>query len=110
MEQQGLYEGERINICGKQYIVPALSLGQLEQHTEVIARLSNKKNQQFSPQMMQDVVTIIHSAMSRNYPDITVDELKNMIDARNLAKFIAAVMYASGLVEYTGSGETEPVG
>lgn len=113
MEQQELYEGEPIKVRGKEYIVPGLSFAQLEKHMKIIERLNDKRNNgALTPQIMQDITTVIHAAMSRNYPEMTEEQIKNMVDTRNAGRFVQVIMGLSGFEPYAGGdaqGETEPV-
>lgn len=114
MEQQEFYEGAPIKVRGKEYIVPGLSFAQLEKHMKAIERLNDKKNKgALTPQIMQDIATVIHAAMSRNYPDLKLDDIKDMIDTRNAGYFVQVIMGLSGFEQASaadgGQGETEPV-
>lgn len=114
MEKQEFYEGQPIKVRGKEYIVPGLSFAQLEKHVKVIERLNDKKNKgALTPQIVQDIVTVVHAAMSRNYPELKPDDIKNMLDTRNAGHFVQVIMGLSGFeqmsVDGDAQGETEPV-
>lgn len=98
MNRHALYEGESIRIGGREYIVPGLSLGQVEQMADRIETLS-KSTDQLSKEMIQTVSEICHAALSRNYPHLTLEEIKNMLDMRNMAHVLETVMGATGFVK-----------
>lgn len=97
MSINALYEGTAIKIKGKEYIVPGLSLGQLETLGDKMDALET--NQIIgTKEAFQTIAEIIHAAMSRNYPEMTLADIKEMIDIRNMKQFIKAVKGESGLV------------
>jgi len=51
---------------------------------------------------------VIHAALKRNYPDITLIELKKHFDIPTLKQLLADLQKASGLVDISGEtpGET----
>lgn len=98
-----LYEGENIKIKGKEYIVPGLSLGQMERFADKIAAVTTGSDN-LNKEMIQTISEIIHAAMSRNYPEITVEAVKDMLDMRNMKQTFEAVMGASGFKQGTQGG------
>ena len=104
-----LYEGETITIRGKGYIIPGLSFEQLENNADDIDKVMNSKNENMT-KMISVVAKIVHLAMSRNYPDLTVGEVKKKLDMRNKEKIIQAIMGSSGFqTAANNSGEALPV-
>ena len=104
-----LYEGEPITIRGKEYILPGLSFAQLEDNADDIDKVMNSKNEDMI-KMINVAAKIVHLAMSRNYPDLTVKEVKEMLDMRNKEKIIQAIMGGSGFqMAANNSGEALPV-
>ena len=53
---------------------------------------------------MDAIVEIIHAATSRNYPDVTIDELEGMVDQKSAPLILASIMEQSG-VEQGQPGE-----
>lgn len=100
-----LYEGEAIKIRGKEYIVPGLSLGQIERMADKIQSIT-ESGDKLSKEMMATISEISHAALSRNYPDMTLIEVKDMLDMRNMKMVLEAVMGASGFVNRPGTGGT----
>ena len=102
------YDGQRVLIAGEEYVVPALSYGQLKQlkpEFKVIAA----KNEGLDSNQHEAVLTIIHAALSRNYPDLSLDDVGEMVDLRNGPKLLTIVMGVSGLEakEASDSGPTQ---
>ncbi len=58
------------------------------------------------------IVGIIHSAIARNYPDVSMEALEDALDIRTALEALAAVMDVSGMQRVKPgdkSGEAEPV-
>jgi len=103
MNTNELYEGESIKIRGKEYIVPGLSLGQIESMADKIQSIA-ENGDKLSKEMMTTISEISHAALSRNYPAMTLDEVKDMMDMRNMKVVLEAVMGASGFMKMKGAG------
>lgn len=97
------YEGEAIRIRGKEYIVPGLSLGQIERYADKIESISAGSGK-LSKEMVEAVIEITHAAISRNYPEIKPEDIKDMLDMRNMKTVLEAVMGASGLIKGAAGG------
>ena len=111
MEKQQLFEGVAVTIRGRDYIIPGLSFGQMEDMAETIDRMAAAEAQKkFDKQFISDSIDIVHAALSRNYP-LTRDDVRDMVDTRNMKTIIEIVMNNSGLQKQpTGeAGETKPV-
>lgn len=111
-EQKNMFEGATVIVRGKGYIIPALSFAQIESLAPAIDRLDEADKNNLTPAIMKDATSIIQAALSRNYPEVTVDDVKEMIDLRNFQQIIDAVMGGAGLVKVpadAGAGETKPV-
>ena len=86
---------------GKDFIVPALSFGQLRRLMPKLKE-TNAIGAQMTPEQMENVIEIVFTALSRNYPDLKLEDVADLIDLNNLATIFAAVMGQSGLAK---SGE-----
>ena len=101
MTQATKHEGVSVSMGGKAWVVPALSFGQLKRLGPKIASLSAVKGVPTDAQM--DVVCeIVQAALLRNYPEIQLAEIEEMIDLRNAESVILAVMGAAGLESRPG--------
>ena len=90
------FEGEPIKLGRETYIVCGLSFAQAEKLAPIIDRMSKVKKDVLTPSIINDLMIIIHSAVSRNYPKMTLERLKELIDIKNAQKVFFAVMGASG--------------
>lgn len=95
------FEGMPITIGGVEYIVPPLSFRKVKQLQPEIDKLSQINAASVtanSSEATEVMIKIIHSALQRNYPEITIDELEDMLDLANVRTIIQAVMGISGFV------------
>ena len=102
--QHPKFKGVEIELGGQTYTVPPLSLGQLERHEDTIASLSHVEGDKMFASFYR-ALPFIHDAFSRNYPEMTREQLADLIDLANFNDVLQAVMNASGLKR---AGETQP--
>lgn len=89
-----MIKGNEVELGGQIYVIPPLNLAALERFQDKLEAYSGGIDRE----SVAFVVEVVHTAMKRNYPDITVDELKELIDLGNIQSVFAAVMNVSGLV------------
>lgn len=75
-------------------IIPPLSLGAMEQLQERLAGMSEDLT---SPEYVGTVIDTLHAALKRNYPEITREEVANLIDLENMQAAMACAMDVAGL-------------
>ncbi len=80
---------------GKTYVVPPLSLGALERLQGKLASLSSASAT--DPESIKTVVDAAHSALKRNYPEMTRDEVAELVDLGNMHEVINCVMDVAGM-------------
>lgn len=99
MEQRKLIKGVNVEMGGEEWVIPPLTLGAIEDMQEELATLANPDPRaQFAA-----MAKVIHTAMLRNYPDLTIDRLKReLLDMGNVFEVTDAVMGASGMVKSLG--------
>lgn len=96
-----LIDGVSIKIGVKEYIVPALNFKQIRTLMPKIQQLTNI-GATMNDEQMDNVFTVIHAAISRNYPEINKEFLEENIDMNNVRPIINAIMGQSGLVKASG--------
>jgi hypothetical protein len=87
-------KGLPVVLGGDTYTVPPITLGALEQLQERIAAFTGDVTD------LKQVATVIdaaHSALKRNYPEMTREQIAALIDVGNMADVFEAVMDVSGL-------------
>ena len=83
------FEGVKMKLGGVEYIIPALSIRQIRGLQENIQTL------RFDD--YDGMTKIIHKAVTRNYPDMTIGELSDLVDMNNVLEITEAVTNISGL-------------
>lgn len=96
-----MIEGVKITMAGMEYVVPPLSFRQLKSLTDDVEGLAAAGNN-LSAGQMDMAVRIIHSALSRNYPGMTVEQVEEMVDLGNFQQVVEAVLGAAGLKSSAG--------
>ena len=56
-----------------------------------------------------EMVTVVHAALTRNYPDLAVEQVWDGLDLRNIRAAMDAVAGASGLEAKDAAGEARAV-
>lgn len=96
MTQQDVVKvaGHSYELSGKTYVIPALSLRSVQQLKDKILGFQNGDPMS----QVADIADIAIAAFNRNYPDMTRDELLDMIDMNNMPEIIMIIMGQSGLI------------
>jgi hypothetical protein len=98
------YEGIPITIGKKKYVVPPLSFKGLKSlRAEMDVLKTAQLGEMFTDEQADAMIKVIHAAVSRNYPDITEDDLAEMIDFGNVNQIIGAIYANSGLASQGGA-------
>lgn len=102
-----LVDGTPVKI-GKQVLaVPALnfkSLRLLKPKLDILKSIDPSASD-LSDDQFNAIIHIVHTAMRRNYPNMSIEDLEEGLDMRNLRPVINAVLANSGM---TPSGEVRP--
>jgi hypothetical protein len=88
--------GIAILMGGREWTIPPLTLGQLRHLMPKIRQLSEIGLQMAEPQI-DVLVEIVAAALQRNYPDISIQMVENLLDLGNAASVLHAVLTGSGL-------------
>ena len=91
-QEPGLIDGVMVRIAGQNYLLPPLNLKQIKKYAPVLEGLRPDLTS------IDAIVDVVHASMSRNYPDITKEQLEEMLDLGNVKVVLEAVTSASGLV------------
>ncbi len=102
-----MIDGEKISLGGKEFVVPPLSFKQLRKflpmiHTFTAGADSNSDFLGGSSQMIDTMLMIILAALNRNYPDMTPDDLEELLDVATIFPVFKAVIGVAGLVQAVG--------
>ena len=113
MEQpnQVKYEGRPVKIGGREFVLPSLSVRQAEKWWPTLLELDQtgatvEEMKQAMSKKFSDIVGIVRDALSRNYPDVTEEWLKEEVSIGQIRELTLAVMGQSG---FDAAGERKPV-
>ncbi len=89
------YDGASVYMDGKEWIVPALSLRQFRDNYQTLA-VPFKMSDDYAA-FLKERLPIALAAMQRNYPDLTEEQLLDMLDLKTFLDVWRAIQNASGL-------------
>lgn len=99
------FEGEVHRLGGQDYTVPPLNWRRIRELLPVLQKIKlGQPGLELTGEMLDDYLTVIFAALSRNYPAMTKDELEDILDLGNAPRLFLAVMGMSGLIQ----GEPRP--
>ena len=87
-------KGVTVELNGANYVIPPIALGALEQ---LQSRISKFDGNVQDAKQIATVIDCAHAALRRNYPEMTREEVADLIDIGNMGEVFAAVMDVSGL-------------
>lgn len=87
-------KGVTVELNGTDYVIPPIALGALEQLQE---RIGTFDGNAMDAKQISTVIDCAHAALKRNYPDLTREEVADLIDIGNMNEVFTAVMDVSGL-------------
>ena len=97
-----MIKGKEIELGGTVYVVPPLNLAAVEFFQDRLSNFTGGADLQ----SVTLVAEVTLSALKRNYPDMTLEKVKELIDLGNMVEVFQAVMQVSGFVMRTdGLGE-----
>lgn len=96
-QEKQLIEGAKIKMGGKEWVVPALNFRQTRELQGQIKTIGNipEDGEPLSTEIIDAVSAVAHAAISRNYPDITVDDVDTMLSVNLIGPIVAAVFGVS---------------
>lgn len=101
--------GVKINLAGRVYIVPALNTGGMRATREArkILAAMDPSASDISDDQLDALHLFVHASLKRNYPDLELEDMGDLVDLHNMPLLIGAITGQSGLVEAL-PGEGEP--
>jgi hypothetical protein len=93
------YEGQPTIIGGREFIVPSLSVKQTRDLWPIIDGWGGPASSPDKiPERYEGGVKIIYAALSRNYPELTLEELEDALSHNQFVSVLSVVLRESGLV------------
>ena len=95
-----MIEGINVNLGGREFVAPPIPLKIFRTKAAWFEELNKmQRTQMMTPAAAEAVVGIIHAALVRNYPDLTVEEVEDLLDLRSMTETVTAIMDFSGAVK-----------
>ena len=88
--------GVEVAMGGETWLIPPLTLGQLRRLMPKVRQLTEVDASMGEPQIAV-LVEIVASALERNYPNVTFEQVENLLDLGNAGVVLNAVLTGSGL-------------
>jgi hypothetical protein len=95
-----MVKGETVSLGGTDYVVPSLTLDQVEELEASGAMEKVPANGMTYMAIKESRVALLdvaHAALSRNYPEMKREDLRKLIDLDAVEPLVDAVMSATGL-------------
>lgn len=89
------------------YVLPPLSLGALEQLGDRLKALSGDFG---DPAQIATAIDAAHAALRRNYPDMTREQVAELIGLENVVEVVEGLMDVSGLKRRAEEAAAAPAG
>lgn len=108
--EQVRFKGVPFFLNGREYIVPSLSLRQVQENDELLAQVHTVdiSDREGVKKLMKLYIPIVGMALRRNYPDVKNEELADWLDLSNFSEAVKIVQNASGYATVSKLGEAEP--
>jgi hypothetical protein len=96
------WPGMSVKLGATEYVVPPLSMRAVRDLTPDFEIVSKTTNVGMSPEVINAMGRILLAAFKRNYPDMELDQLLDMLDPTNMGDIFVAIASSSGLKQGEG--------
>lgn len=100
----GKIPGTVVNLGGVDYTLAPLNLIQVEALDDSIRKLGSSQDMK---ENFEIALPLVHASMTRNYPDVTLEDVRLLLDMGNFMAATQAVVRISGYTP-SASGEAVP--
>lgn len=105
MTEQVKHQGTPVSMGGKNWIVPPLNLRALRELRPKLAIMGDVTNEE----SVSALIEVVRTALARNYPEITTEQVEDMIDLGNIAEITSAIVKVNMLVPNAMGSAPAPV-
>lgn len=97
--------GIKMMLGGQEYVIPPLALNALVQLQDRLGVFQGGTD----ITSIETIIDAAHAALRRNYPDITREQVGDLVDLGNMNQVFEALMDVSGMLrKQQESGELQP--
>ena len=104
-----MIDGIVMKLGDKEYTVPPLNLKRVRKLLPVLQDVIGKPVNELTEEQLNSLTEIVFQSLQRNYPDITKDEVEEIIDFKNLRVVVGAVLGQNRLSEPNPISPLQPV-
>lgn len=101
-EEAPKFEGVVERLGGRDWVVPPLSVKQAKTLWPKILDMDAGITKDNLPDKHDKMIEVIHAAMSRNYPSLTVEEVEDLVDLKSIRRLVPIVMGQEGIKLFPG--------
>jgi hypothetical protein len=98
-----MIEGTKLQLGGQELVVPPLTLKALRRLNAKLKSLASLGRELPSDDQIETIIEVVHTAVVRNHPEVTKEQLEEWLDVGNMAEVLKAVFTVSGLERRKGS-------
>lgn len=102
-------EGTSVKLMGEDYVLAPLNFQQIR----LVLKPAQAKMKETTDtyDRLALFVPVVHASLSRNHPDLTVEQVEVMLDLNNVHEVYSALMGVSGFVKPTlgGASSEDPL-
>jgi hypothetical protein len=92
----GKIPGIIISMGGEDFVVPPLNLGQLRRLMPKVRQMAEIGSSMDEAQI-NALIEVVTAALQRNYPEMTIVQVEDMLDLGNAREVLTAILTGSGL-------------
>lgn len=89
--------GVEVSLGGEVYVLPPIALGPLRILQSRLKNLTDSTDP-MDPASLDTIVDATFASMKRNYPEMTVEQVSELVDLGNMGEVLSAVMDVSGML------------
>lgn len=97
------YDGQLVKLGQREYVIPSLSTRQARALWPLILDINQGITLENIPEKHEKILKLIHAAISRNYPDVKIEDLEDDVDLTNIRTLQMIVIGQSGLAASPGA-------
>lgn len=101
-----MIEGAKLVLGGREFVAPPLPLKIFRTKADWIKAVSGLSELP-GPVEVEAITGLVHASLVRNYPELTVQEVEDLLDVVNMGPAIEAVMGVSGMKRPAGAATGE---
>jgi hypothetical protein len=94
-----MIDGIELKLGEREYIVPPLNLKRVRKLLPILQDVIGKPVNELTEEQIDSLSEVVFQALQRNYPNITKEEVEDIIDFKNLRMVVGAVLGQNRLSE-----------